>query len=146
MFIWAKILRTFIWGGLTSYFPRVKWTPSELVVGGIGPKYYIAIKWSWIPNHDSGCWFFGCFAKVFVRKFSRKSHESSGEREGVPWKPVAPHSTFAASRSLESNETLLFLVEFSQHSLAFTLGCLPDHSHSFRLHCCLSTSQQHKSG
>ena len=118
---------------LNLLFSEVKWTPSELVVGGIGPKYYIAIKWSWIPNHDSGCWFLGVLQRFLCESFAEVPRKQWRKRR-CPWKPVAPHSTFAASRSLESNETLLFLVEFSQHSLAFTLGCLPDHSHSFRLH------------
>jgi hypothetical protein len=68
-----------------------------------------------------------CFAKV-----SRESGEREGAH-GSPWKPMAYAVPLQRQGSLETIKVCCFLVE-SQHGLLFALGCLPDHSHSCRLH------------
>ena len=86
------------------------------------------------PNHDSGCGFFGWFAKDFLRKFCESSAKAADDK--VSMEASSPHSTFAATSqgNVVNNETLLFPGGISQHGLPFALGCLSDISHSYCLH------------
>ena len=116
IFIWRKKWQKFIlmrWGGLNGlifYFPR--WSENLLNCywqAENRPKHYIVIKWSWTPNHDSGCGFFGWFARFFLRK-SRESSAKAVAKEKVSMEASSPHSTFAAASqgNVVNNETLLF--------------------------------------
>ena len=101
------------WSGLSgkiSYFPR--WSESLLSCywqAENRPKHYIVIKWSWTPNHDSGCGLLEWFAKDCLRK-SRESSTKAVAKEKASMEASSPHSTFAVASqgNMVNNETLLF--------------------------------------
>ena len=71
------------------------------------------------PNMIQGC-FFGDLQRIFRASFAK----------AVAKKVRSLRSTFAAV----TMKHCYFLVDFSQHCLASTLGCFPDRSRSCRLH------------
>ena len=82
------------------------------------PTHYVAIKSSCLVDLQN----------MFRESFSRK-----WRKRRCPWKPMAYAVPLQRQGSLETIKVCCFLVE-SQHGLLFALGCLPDHSHSCRLH------------
>ena len=145
------------WGGLSgliSNFPR--WSENLLNCywqAETRPKHYIVIKWSRTPNHDSLCGFFGWFAKEFCESLAKVLRKQWRKRR-CPWKPVA--HTAPLQRQLKGTwwtmKLCYFLVEFSQHGLASMALHLPlaasriPPTVTVPFACCLSASQQHKSG
>ena len=94
---------SFSWrGGLSSLisdFPR--WSKNLLNCywqAKNGPKLYIVIKWSWIPNHDSGCGLSGWPAKdFFCETLAKVARAKAVAKEKVAIEASSPHSTFAAA-------------------------------------------------
>ena len=112
------------------------------------PKHYNVTKWSWTPNHGSGCRFFGWFATVF---FLRKSGESSAKavaKEKVSIEASSPHSTFAAASQVNvvNDETLLFPCGISPKWPCIYPWLSPGSLTQLPFAYCLSAPQQHKSG
>ena len=101
---WSDILLNFAWQGYNR------------------PTYYVAIKSSCLVDLQN--MLRESFAKVAKEKVPMEAH-------GSPWPTQYLCSVKGAWK--QTMKVCCFLVE-SQHGLLFALGCLPDHSHSCRLH------------